>query len=50
MLLFYWWLGKDIADLQAESWRDSGLFETLRRKCGKEIPDASGFCHAIFGT
>lgn len=43
MLLFYWRLGKDIADLHAESRWGSGFFETLSRDLRKEIPDAKGF-------
>lgn len=42
MLLFYWRLGKDIAELHAESRRGSGFFETLSRDLRKEIPDAKG--------
>ncbi|MDM8271305.1 DUF1016 N-terminal domain-containing protein [Thermophilibacter provencensis] len=49
MLLFYWRPGKDIADLHAESRWGSGFFETLSRDLEKEISDAKGFCHAIFG-
>ncbi len=43
MLLFYWRLGKDIAELHAESRWGSGFFETLSRDLRKEIPDAKGF-------
>ena len=43
MLVFYWRLGKDIADLHAESRWGSGFFETLSRDLNKEIPGARGF-------
>ena len=43
MLLFYWRLGKDIADLHAESRWGSGFFETLSRDLKMEIPNAKGF-------
>lgn len=43
MLLFYWRLGKDIAELHVESRWGSGFFETLSRDLKKEIPDAKGF-------
>lgn len=43
MLLFYWRLGKDIAELHAESRWGSGFFGTLSRDLRKEIPDAKGF-------
>ena len=43
MLVFYWQLGKDIAELHAESRWGSGFFETLSRDLRKEIPDARGF-------
>ncbi|NJE81784.1 DUF1016 family protein, partial [Olsenella sp. SW781] len=37
ILLFYWQLGKDIAELHAESWWGSGFFETPSRDLKKEI-------------
>ena len=43
MLVFYWRLGKDIAELHAESRWGSGFFGALSRDLGKEIPDAKGF-------
>ena len=43
MLVFYWRLGKDIADFHAESRWGSGFFGTLSRDLKKEIPDARGF-------
>lgn len=43
MLLFYWRLGKDIAELHAESRWGSGFFETLSRDLKKGIPNAKGF-------
>ena len=43
MLLLYWRLGKDIAELHAESRWGSGFFETLSRDLRKEIPNAKGF-------
>ena len=42
MLLFYCRLGKDIAELHAESRWGSGFFETLSRDLRKGIPDAKG--------
>lgn len=43
MLLFYWRLGKDIAELHAESRWGSGFFGALSRDLKKVIPDAKGF-------
>lgn len=43
MLLFYWRLGRDIAELHVESRWGSGFFETLSRDLKREIPNAKGF-------
>ena len=42
-MLFYWQLGKDIAELHAESWWGSGFFETPSRDLKKEILNAKSF-------
>lgn len=43
MLVFYWRLGKDIAELHAESRWGSGSFGALSRDLRKDTPDAKGF-------
>ncbi len=43
MLMFYWSLGRDIVEMQAESRWGSGFFGGLSRDLRKEIPDARGF-------
>ncbi|MCF2620674.1 hypothetical protein I6E04_00020 [Collinsella tanakaei] len=42
-MLFCWQLGKDIAELHAESWWGSGFFETPSRDLKKEILNAKSF-------
>ena len=43
MLLFYWNLGKDIADRQFANTYGSGFFQKLSSDLRHELPDAKGF-------
>ena len=43
MLLFYWNLGKDIAERQFANTYGSGFFKKLSADLQHEIPDAKGF-------
>jgi len=43
MLIFYWSLGKDIAERQYENTYGSGFFRKLSTDLAREIPDAKGF-------
>ena len=43
MLLLYWSLGKDIAELKAKSQWGSGFYDTLSKDLKKVIPNVKGF-------
>ena len=43
MLLFYWSLGRDIVNMQAENKYGSGFFANLSRDLKEVLPDAKGF-------
>ena len=43
MLRFYWSLGRDIVEMQAESKWGSAFFETLSEDLKKMFPGAKGF-------
>ncbi|MBQ9069297.1 MAG: DUF1016 family protein [Eggerthellaceae bacterium] len=43
LLEFYWMLGKDIVDMQAENVYGSGFYEALSNDLGRELPTVKGF-------
>ena len=43
MLLFYWSLGRDIVQMDAENVYGSGFYEKLSSDLSNSIPDSKGF-------